>query len=211
MASRIMHLAIADKILESIKINNINSFKIGTILPDAYKQATSHFKIKVLNNTKLTYDLTGFRNTYKSELLSNDLYLGYYIHLVGDLFYRHFVYDKHHWDPMPEGNVQKLHNDYKLLNKYVVDKYKITDDIEMPIDLENEEIFKAFPFDAEGLLCDLKTDFYCFGEGDAFFFTSEMADEYIEETTKRCVEEIDALRKNKTTIDECEFAWNVHK
>ncbi|SFP84429.1 hypothetical protein SAMN04487928_109119 [Butyrivibrio proteoclasticus] len=36
----------------------------------------------------------------------DDLYLGYYLHLVQDMCYRHFVYDKYHWNPMIPGNVE---------------------------------------------------------------------------------------------------------
>lgn len=50
---------------------------------------------------------------------TDDLYLGYYLHLVQDICYRHFVYDKYKWNPMIPGNVEKLHKDYSIINIYV--------------------------------------------------------------------------------------------
>ncbi|MBQ8574582.1 MAG: hypothetical protein IJ447_00860 [Clostridia bacterium] len=215
MASRIMHLAIADRIFENVEINEKSRFNFGTILPDAYREgeniAVSHFKIRILNNTKLTYDLTEFRNKYKEKLVSDDLYLGYYIHLVEDLFFRDFVYDKHHWDPMPKGNVQRLHNDYKLLNTYLIEKHRLLNNISIPCEIKEESIFEIYPFDINNLVKELKTDFQFYNDGKIFFFTKEMADEFIENTAVKCVNEIKAIRAGKTSINENEFAWNVHK
>ena len=45
----------------------------------------------------------------------DDLYLGYYLHLVQDLYYRNYLYVENHWNSAIPGNVEKLHHDYCVL------------------------------------------------------------------------------------------------
>ena len=198
MASRIMHLAIADGIVKETNIQDINRFNLGIILPDAYSSgintAVSHFKTKILGGTKITYKLEYFRDTYNTEILEDDLYLGYYIHLIQDILYRDFVYDKYKWDPMPEGNVEKLHNDYRLLNTYIIEKYGISNELHIPEEIKKERLFHIYPFDLQQLDKSFQSDFKPYREGKEFFFTTNMVDEYIEKTMSKCVMEINALR-----------------
>ena len=39
------------------------------------------------------------------------------MHLVQDLVYCRFAYEEHHWNPTLPGNVDRLHNDYALLDE----------------------------------------------------------------------------------------------
>lgn len=116
MASRIMHLAIAGGVAQKTEIKDIKRFRLGIVLPDAYSPEVnteiSHLKINILEGTKKTYKLAYFRETYADEIIKDSLYLGYYMHLIQDILYRKFVYDKYKWNPMIEGNVKRLHNDY---------------------------------------------------------------------------------------------------
>ena len=64
-------------------------------------------------------DFELFRSKYGELMKTDDLYLGYYLHLVQDICYRHFVYDKYKWNPMIPGNVEKLHKDYSIIKIYV--------------------------------------------------------------------------------------------
>lgn len=215
MASRIMHLAIADGIVKETNIQNINRFKLGNILPDAYSlginTAVSHLKTKILGGTKITYKLEYFRDTYNGEILHDDLYLGYYIHLIQDILFRQFVYDEYKWNPMPEGNVEKLHNDYGLLNTYIIEKYGVSNELHIPDEIEEERIFDIYSFDLQQLEKGFQNDFQPYREGKEFFFTKNMVDEYIEKTIPICVMEINALRQGKYVIDEEIYAWNAHK
>ncbi len=160
--------------------------------------------------TVLKYRLAYFRETYANELLTNSLYTGYYLHLIQDILYRQFVYDDYKWDPVPEGNVGRLHNDYRLLNTYLIQKYRITNEINFPNEIENERLFAIYPFDLKQLKSDLKNDFIPYNDGNAFFFTKSMSDEYIERTISKCVKEITSLRNGNNVIDEEKYAWNTH-
>lgn len=197
MASRIMHLAIIENLKSQIYIKDINRLRFGSILPDAYNVSFStegsHLKIDTCNGTMKTYDLNYYRNIFGKKMQTDDLYLGYYLHLIQDMAFRHFVYDKHKWNPMIPGNVEKLHNDYRLINTYVIEEYKLKQDIFIPEDIERESINKLYQFDILQLLKDLNNDFIPYDKGDIFFFKEEMADFFINEATEICKREVDAI------------------
>lgn len=213
MASRIMHLAMANEIAKKSDWDT-ERFRLGSILPDAYAKslgtASSHLKMKINNDTQKTYKLTWFRDKYKKEMQQDGLYLGYYMHLIQDIIFRCFVYNDYKWNPVPEGNIQRLHNDYGLLNPYLIDKYDISVEINIPCDINGEELMKIYPFDLEQLKINLKNDFEIFYQGTTFFFTEQMADEYIQKTTKICVAEIQAVQQGHYIIEEESYAWPAH-
>lgn len=213
MASRVMHLAIANEIMKQVNIENVERFRLGVVLPDAYKHniqsaTDSHLKYTTEDGTKKTYKLSWFRDTFGERMKTDELYLGYYLHLIQDTVFRYFVYSLHNWDPYPKGNIEHLHNDYKLLNNYVVDRYKINPSLVIPENVNEEPIFDIYPFDTRQLSVDFKMDFEPYNNGEAFFFTRKMADEYIKMATEKCLEEIKALESGATTIDELEWAWD---
>lgn len=96
MASRIIHLAVTNCLLKNYRYKDKNRIELGSILPDAITDGNSHMKIWISGGTKKTYDLTGFRSRFLSEMLEDDLYLGYYLHLVQDMYFRNFVYHRYH-------------------------------------------------------------------------------------------------------------------
>lgn len=216
MASRILHLAVAQKIIEQVHIKDINCFKIGVLLPDAYgvdmSKADSHFKILLCGGSKKTYDLSEFKIKFDKEIKNNEMYLGYYLHLIQDMIFRRLVYKDYMWNPLIPGNVEKLHNDYQLINQYVKEKYKLNNDIKIEENLCKERIFTIYPFDVDTMVKDLQSDFIDEYTGEIFFFTKAMANEFINKATDTCVNEINALKDGKTTIDEYSYAWrNIGK
>lgn len=214
MASRSMHLALAYNIARKIEIEDFERFKLGMILPDAYaaglSTARSHLKTKICDGKKSTYQLAHFRERYGSDMVQDDLYMGYYMHLIQDVLFRHFVYDEYQWDPRPEGNVDRLHNDYRLLNGYVIPKYGVVNQLNIPCDIQKEALFEIYPFDLNQLVSDFQKDFVAYTAGTAFFFTGDMADAYIERATQKCIMEIKALKKGAHIIDEMAYAWDSH-
>lgn len=215
MASRIMHLAIAEILIRRGAAANADRFRLGSVMPDAYGgglgTAASHFKARVINGTKNTYRLSDFRKDYAAELLSDDLYLGYYLHLVQDMLFRNYVYDIHGWNPVPQGNPQRLHNDYALLNPYIIGRYALESRLLIPDDIAGQRLMAVYPFDLQQLVHDISGDFSACAQGEHFFFTRQMADEFIGMAASRCAEEISALKSGGSLIDEIRYAWNVHE
>ena len=73
MASRVMHLAIANEIMKQVHIEDVERFRLGIILPDAYKHniqsaTDSHLKYTTEDGTKKTYKLAWFRETYGEKM-----------------------------------------------------------------------------------------------------------------------------------------------
>lgn len=208
MASAIMHMAISDRVLREFPEIDRNRFLLGSMLPDAAVGGNGHRKINVCEETKKTYDLPGFREQFRGQLKTDALYLGYYLHLVQDLVYRDYVYRIHHWDPRPEGNVERLHNDYAITNRYIIERYGLKPDIALPDGIAEEPLFADCRFDLEGFLRNFRNYFTEQPDGDIFFFTKEMTDECIGLCLKRCIAEVNALKAGEGYIDEIAFAWN---
>ena len=207
MASRIIHLAITDRISKKYSYKDKNRLELGSILPDAVTSGNSHLKISIADGTKKTYDLTGFRSRFLPKILQDDLYLGYYLHLVQDLYFRDFVSNRYHWNPLPPGNVERLHDDYALINQYVIQKYALSNTITVPVSFDEEPLNRLGCFSIHEFLNDMKTDFQSRPTGTIFFFTKEMADEFIAYACGKCEQEIYSLFSNLDCLDERTLAW----
>lgn len=211
MASRILHLAVLEEIMKQVKVNDRNRFRLGCIMPDAYNPALSkedsHLKVFVCGNSKKTYDLDKFISMFKDEMKSDDLYKGYYLHLIQDLVFRGLMYEKYKWNPTIPGNVERLHDDYHLINRYVIKKYGLTKDIQLIKGLEEERIYLLYPFEMKSFLQDMENDFADSCEGEHYFFTREMADEFVACAAEVCVRELLALEEGKHYVDAYERAW----
>ena len=106
------------------------------------------------------------------------------------------------------GNVDRLHNDYALLNTYVVGRYQLTDDIQMPQGFAEEALNHRFRFDLERFLQEMRQDFEPYDKGEIFFFTEKMADTFIEIAAAVCQEELKALQSGSVLLDEMEYTWS---
>ena len=85
MASSIIHLAVTKELTKRYKFKDENRLKFGAILPDAGRGKDSHVKKAVWGLNKRVYDFERFRAEYGELMKSDDLYLGYYLHLVQDI------------------------------------------------------------------------------------------------------------------------------
>lgn len=208
MASSIIHYAITCELIKRRQFNNPDRLKLGSILVDSGYNGNSHMKISVAGGHKNTYDLDGYKSIYGELMKQDDLYLGYYLHLIQDILYRHLVYDKYHWNPLIPGNVEKLHRDYDIGNFYVVQKYNLKNEVTIPADFDKEPINQVCSFDLEGLVQNMNSYFEPSEEDDIFFFTKEMADEYIAEAVGYCIQELDNLECQNAGTDGYLSAWN---
>lgn len=208
MASSIIHYAITCELIKRRQFNNPDRLKLGSILVDSGYNGNSHMKVSVAGGHKNTYDLDGYKSIYGELMKQDDLYLGYYLHLIQDILYRHLVYDKYHWNPLIPGNVEKLHRDYAIGNFYVVQKYNLKNEVTIPADFDKEPINQVCSFDLEGLVQNMNSYFEPIEEDDIFFFTKEMADEYIAEAVGYCIQELDNLECQNAGTDGYLSAWN---
>lgn len=137
MASAVIHLCVAKKINEKLKMNEKELF-LGSIAPDISKQVNepktkSHFLTSSEEDIPNVFE---FLDKYKDKLYK-PFNMGYFIHLYTDKiwfaeFLRSKYYDK--FIKLIDGTVinvsqqEKLdiiYNDYTNLNVYLLDKYDL--------------------------------------------------------------------------------------
>ena len=185
-----MHYAITDKILQLFPMHDGARLRFGAVLPDAsVNKRKTHFRIY---NEKLgirLYDLEAYRAQFGERMQKDDLYLGYYLHLIEDALYRKTLYDTSGWNPYTPESTARMHHDYTLLNRHFIQKYNIRDDLAVPENFTQEPIFAFEPVDAP------------------YFFTAAMADTYIEDAVRLCAAELDRFHSGKTLLSAEDFTW----
>lgn len=210
MASRIIHLAVADALLQEFEIDNSARFRLGSILPDAkidsHLRAAPHFQT-VLPNGLITYKLREFLSLYGKKMEEDSLYLGYYLHLIQDIFYRRYMYALPRWDARIWENVLQLHSDYRKINRYIIESRSLENGILLPEDFSTEDINLRFDFDMTGFLRELEGDFTSIGGGEYRHFTPQMADEYLAIAIEACRKELRSIREGLPLLDEIKMAW----
>lgn len=151
MASWIMHLVVANEIAKHFDIEK-KRFNLGNLLPDACPKVRgakdkSHFRIvKEPYETSTSevyqyYDYDRFLNKY-GGMMQDDLFLGYFCHLMTDELWIQDIYIKYMRDEHRRKRIDQKANyyhDYDVLNLYIRDRYNYHS-IELADDLESENI-----------------------------------------------------------------------
>ncbi len=167
------------------KIRDKKRFFVGSVLPDAYEgnlRIVTHFRrdFEMDGKKEKLTDYEEFFHQYADLIERDDLYLGYYIHLFEDSCYREFIKRS----GMPERaykDVETLHNDYYILNSYIMKKYHIENQLEYIEGFENEKINEITPFVLKEFLKEMKGDFVDQIEGKTVYLTEQMLDQFIDE------------------------------
>lgn len=208
MAQRTIHYLFGELISRQIELTDKQRFLLGSIMPDAIEPCDrdkSHFKVRT--DAYVFYDFDAYRNQYLELILQDDLYLGYYMHLVEDVCYRAFVYQDCFTMPRNSEEVKLLHNDYHILNSYIVSKYGICNMLHTEISLENEPIRNIAAFRICQLQDDLADDFSDSTEGSTVFLTERMLDEFMDKYFPLAVEEIKNLKNGISILRAHDYAW----
>ena len=129
------------------------------------------------------------------------------MHLVEDAFYRAFFYQDRFTMPRTQEEVKLLHNDYHILNAYIVTKYNIHNILEKNTVLKQEPIDSIAKFRVVELLDEMSNDFTEQTEGDTVFLTESMLDEFIETYIPLAVEEIKNLKDGTFSLRASDYAW----
>ena len=139
MASALIHLAVAKRVNEVLKIENEKHLIFGSIAPDIAKMVgstrkKSHFILE--DEETDTPNVERFLSKYK-KYLKNPYELGYFIHLTTDVlwfneFLPNFVQDDYLINSRGEKIkfdedelLDILYNDYTTLNKEILNYYNL--------------------------------------------------------------------------------------
>lgn len=207
MAQRTIHYLFGEKIIEQIDIRDRERFLLGSVLPDASagQRDKAHFKVKT--DTHAWFDLEEYRNHFLDRMRWDDLYLGYYMHLVEDAFYRQFFYQNRFARPGCPEEVRMLHEDYHILNFYVVQQYGIQNVLTREYDLTGEPISQIASFRVSEFLNEMAGDFSEATEGTTVFLTEAMLDEFVDTYLLLAVEEVKRVKAGEPLIKSQDYAW----
>lgn len=104
-----IHLYIAKKLKDKIKIDDYNSFLLGNVIPDinngylvkdvskviSHRQTHYCYEYKIARDGKpMYYDIEQFIEDNKSNL-NDSLVLGFLIHILTDKYWNNLTYEKH--------------------------------------------------------------------------------------------------------------------
>ena len=215
MASRIMHLAMGTLLCRKLKINDRDRFLVGMLLPDAVvtgdkKAAGTHFD-RMTDGSHKVMDFSQFYSEFEERIQSDELYLGYYLHLIQDCIFRKYIYYglgllelRGREDFLPQ-----LYRDYHSVNGYLAKKYNISSLPKPPEGLDREEINRIYPFEITDFLLDMAGDLGDEYSGNEKFFSAENAEEVIERCADVCVAEMNALKGGEHFTFPEEYIWEA--
>lgn len=212
MAQRMIHYLFGELLSERINVKDKNRFLLGSVLPDAYieghERGITHF---ICNSDQQVYfDFEQFRKQFKELIRVDALYMGYYMHLVEDAFYRKFIQDNQLKRPCCQAEIILLHNDYHLLNSYIVKKYTISNTIVKPKDFDEESIGTLAKYDVDKLIKDMEHDFIEEPKGNSNFITENLLDEFVDKYMIFAIKEMQALLSDKKYLKPVDYAWKIN-
>lgn len=107
MPSWIVHLATANEVMKSIKVENKNSFLVGNLIADAQRHVVSDFSIyvpyeishhasiqEIGSGKEKLPNIQEFIKKYKNDL-KNPMVLGYLTHLLTDYYWNLTTYQRY--------------------------------------------------------------------------------------------------------------------
>lgn len=225
MASRLMHLSIASQLEKVLPIKDKNRFRIGSILPDAVisadkKEINSHF-IEIFDGSAIFgggerkhFDFYGFFDVFGDMIMSDELYLGYYFHLIEDNIFRHYLYYikgvlSRRGDPELQ---RQLYRDYHILNEKLPEKYGFKNNLYVPQNFGEEKINDIYPFELERFLDDMQGDFTeSLGENPKLITLRSLDKYFINSSVTLCSAEYYAVLQGRHHLARYDFSFeNKH-
>lgn len=209
MAQRTVHHVFAQHLAASCGIADRPRFLLGSLLPDAIadkaERNASHFAVLDENGMRW-YQFDRFRREF-SDRFEDPLYLGYYMHLVEDNFYREFCHKVYQFYFITPEEVHSLHRDYHLLNPYLRRTYALRLGLVLPPDFDREPLARVARFDLEGLRRDLAEDLVEQPSGAFRYLSPQMMDEFITRYLPPAEAELRAVLRGEQCLRAADFAW----
>lgn len=208
MAQRTIHYLFGEKIAEQVTLTDRKRFLLGSILPDAMDaddRDTSHFKVRT--DTHVYLDFEAFRERYDELIRKDDLYFGYYMHLVEDAFYRVFIYQDRFTMPRTREEIALLHNDYHILNSYIIQKYAPRNILAADHFPEQEVIGGIGTFSVRESLYKLSAEFAEQTQGTTVFLTEQMVDEFVQTYLSPIIDEAKQVKRGTSALRGGDYTW----
>ena len=213
MAQRTIHYLIGEDLI-GLGIRDVDRFRIGNVLPDAiedlvYRNLT-HYQLEFERDGKQMRfsDFERFRRDFAPRVERDGLYLGYYMHLVEDACYRIF-WNREQIAPrdLTRAEVAVLHNDYHLLNRYIVSHYGIRNETVFPEDFEAEPVMRVYPFLLRDFLGEMRGDFTETVSGRTQYLTEELLERFLDEARAVCRKALRRVLAGEEPTDPRSLCW----
>ena len=214
MAQRTIHYVFGELLLRECPVRDRQRFLLGSILPDAYADRADREATHLMDRSRPGFgffDFDVFRERFAPQLAEDDLYLGYYMHLVEDNFYRSFFRERVGIaiDAQNPEQIAVLHRDYTLLNTYIVSHFGIENCLEHPADFEREPLNVLARFDLDRFLAAFTADFTEKREGGTHFLTEALLDEYLARYLADALRELRTVRRGGRWLRAADMAWTL--
>ena len=213
MAQRTIHYLLGELMLRECPVRDRKRFLLGSILPDAFadlsQRALTHFTDRSIPGF-MYFDFDAFRERFGEKMAEDDLYLGYYMHLVEDNFYRNFFRARLGVaiDNQKPEQVRRLHLDYTLLNNYIVERYGLRSEVERPADFEAEPLAAVARFDLDGFLREFEGDFVRQVTGETRYLTEAVLEEFLALYYEPCLRELRTVMSGGSGLIARDMAWS---
>ena len=114
MPSFAIHISVANEYMRKHvnEIKDVDGFILGTIEPDLVKDK----KDKSVTHYGPVSSQVHLRKYLESNEINSDFDKGYFLHLITDYIFYNKIIDI---------EAKDIYNDYDVLNKYLVEKYKV--------------------------------------------------------------------------------------
>lgn len=216
MAQRTIHMLFGKLIAEQLELTDENRFFLGSIMTDSYSEPVARKKAHFIKHTQddngRFFDFSAFYDKYKAQVEGDDLYLGYYAHLVEDAFYRYFIYyEKDFMSRLESYELTVLHRDYSILNSYIAGKYDMPVKIVIPDDFEKEKINEITSFDLEKLITDYQNDLATSIDEKTVLLTEEVLDEFVRKYVPLVRKELESIKTGKSILNVLDYSWENKK
>ena len=213
MAQRTIHYLIGEELIP-MGVRDVDRFRVGNVLPDAiedlvYRNLTHYQADTQVGGQSLRIsDFERFRRDFAPLVETDGLYLGYYMHLVEDACYRRFWkkigFPERH---MTREKVAVLHNDYHLLNAYIVRSRRLRDELVYPADFESEPVNRLYPFLLKDFLAEMRGDFTEDLRGTTHYMTEALLEEYLTGAMDVCRDALRRILSGGEPLDPRSLTW----
>lgn len=201
MASRIMHYAIAQIASQGTPILNMNRFLWGALAPDLSSHedgsyALAHFSDVVEEKGIKGINWRRFAEEFEEQILTDDFFLGYFVHLISDAFWLKDIQQKYVRSfPKPERRemILKGYKDMKKCNPLLIQKYGLKN-VLLPIE---PVAMREIDFDrGEAMLLALQEDFVIpYSENEQLhIYDYQVILSFIEKGAEKSIVQISALK-----------------
>lgn len=213
MAQRTIHYLIGEELI-GLGVRDVDRFRVGNLLPDAIEDLVfrdlTHYQSDRGQGGKTVRvsDFERFRREFAPLVETDALYLGYYMHLVEDACYRIF-WNREKIAPrdVTRAEVAVMHNDYHLLNAYIVRTRGIRNELVFPENFAREPINRLYPFLLRDFLDEMKGDFTENPQGRTHFLTEELLERFLAEAMGVCRESLRRILAGEEPTDPMSLCW----